>query len=233
MSPSTGDNDLGTPGQMYIGVLENRISTLDRQQRELAQDIGNLGSQMERSLKAAVDSFGRQMDALSSKVDERSKIPWPALGVMLSFITVIGGLVWYPVKYNQDKLEAAVVRIADSAVNKTELENRLGTAAQRRDDFQRATDSRIDSLQRQEDVMDQKIVPLDWHKDKWAANERELGNLRDTAQRSENNLQRQLDEVKRSFGDTFSLRDALQTMQRRLDSLETFQSSARGRAAGG
>jgi hypothetical protein len=33
-------------------------------------------------------------------------------------------------------------------------------------------------------------------------------------------LQRQLDEVKKSYENTFSLRDALQLMQKRIDSLE-------------
>jgi hypothetical protein len=39
------------------------------------------------------------------------------------------------------------------------------------------------------------------------------------------NLQRQIDDQNKKFGDTFSLRDALQQMQRRIDQLETMRRS--------
>jgi hypothetical protein len=215
--PDSGDNGNGYgPSGGLVSVLENRINTLDRQQRDLASDIASLGGQMERSLKAAVDSFGRQMDALSTKVDERSKIPWPALGVMLSFITIIGGLVWYPVKTQQERLETLTARFAENAVTKSDLDYRLNVTGQRRDDYQRQNEIRSASNLEAINSIRDKIVPRGEHEEKWRAADQRF-----------NDVQRQLEEVKRAFGDTFSLRDALQSMQKRIDGLETANSALR------
>lgn len=53
------------------------------------------------------------------------------------------------------------------------------------------------------------IVPRGEHEQRWTA----TGETQAT-------MQRQIDEIKKSFGDTFSLRDAMQQLQRRIDMIE-------------
>jgi hypothetical protein len=131
------------------------------------------------------------------------------LAVMLGFITTIGGLVWYPVQSNQQRIEAAILRMSDVAVTKPELDLRLLATGQRRDDFQRTSEQRDNEANAKIEQLRDKIVPRGEHEEKWRSADQRFVDI-----------QRQVDDQKRAFGDTFSLRDALQQIQRRLDSVE-------------
>ena len=198
-----------------INVLGNRVSTLERGQRDLSGDIVALGSRFEKALEALTKSVDDRLDLLSSKIEERSKIPWPALGVMLTFICVIGGMAYYPIQTTQNRIEATLLRFDERFVTVKELETRLAATAQRRDDFQRLAEARFERVESDISGIRKEIVPRAEHEEKWRGAD---------GQRADQ--QRQIDDIKRAFGDTFSLRDALLQMQRPIDALEGHRAQA-------
>lgn len=200
----TGDAPIGND----VNVLDTRVGVLERSQRDLAGSLAELSSHLDSTIKSLEAGIGRQMDALSTKIEERSRIPWPALGVMLSFLVVIGGMAYYPIQNTQARLEATLLRFDERFVNK-ELEWRLAATAQRRDDFQRPAEARFERVESDISGIRKEIVPRAEHAEKWRGADHQRGDL-----------QRQVEELKRQFGDTFSLRDALIQMQRRIDALE-------------
>ncbi|KAB7788073.1 hypothetical protein [Methylorubrum populi] len=207
--------------QNSLDVTNNRVSTLEKSVGELASSQERLGLRLSSEITNVATSLSGEIRTLAGQFADRSKIPWPALGVMLAFITTIGGLVWYPVKDKQDKVDAAIQRladttadklekVADNAVTKSDLEYRLTVSGARRDEFQRQSEARDTKLENVVEQIRDKIVPRGEHEEKWRGNDQRFVDM-----------QRQIDEQKRAFGDTFSLRDALQQMQKRIDALET------------
>ncbi len=212
-------NANSTPRSHYgndINVLDTRVGALERSARDLSGNLGELSSHVDAALKAMEAGIGRQMDALSAKIDERSKIPWPALGVMLTFVCVIGGMAYYPIQTTQGRIEATLLRFDERFVTSKELETRLSANAQRRDDFQRLAEARFEGVEADVSNIRKEVVPRAEHEEKWrgADGHREA-------------LQRQLDDLKHQFGETFSLRDALIQMQKRIDTLEDAKSGSR------
>ena len=109
----------------------------------------------------------------------------------------------------QDRIEATLLRFDERFVTVKELETRLAATAQRRDDFQRLAEARFERVESDVAGIRKEIVPRAEHAEKWRGAD---------GQRADQ--QRQIEEMKRVFGDTFSLRDALIQMQRRIDALE-------------
>lgn len=198
-----------------------------------------------------INGLSQQISNLSTKLDERAKIPWPALGVMLSFLTIIGGLVWYPVKEGLDRQQRVIEKMLETSVTQKDLDVRLTATGQRRDDWQRQSEDRSkrnsdavadltkssvprgeheekwrtidDAIKRNQTRLDEitkMIVPRGEHEEKWRGND---GRMADE--------QRQIDELKKAYSDLYNPRDALTTMQRRLDDIERRLAGAQTQAA--
>ena len=195
--------------QTSLDVTNNRVSTLETSVRDLASSQAQLGIRLSAEINAVSNSLSAELKGLAGQFADRSKIPWPALGVMLAFITTVGGLVWYPVKDNQDRLQAVVLRIAENSVSKSDMEYRLTVSGQRRDDFQRQSEMRDRELDAKAEQIRDRIVPRSEHDEKWRSNDQRFVNV-----------QRQMDEQKRAFDGVFSIRDGMQMMQKRLDAIE-------------
>jgi hypothetical protein len=212
--------------EQYAGVVEQRFRNIEGQVTDLKSSLSS------------------QISAISAKMDERSKPQWQllvsAIGVMMTILVALGALIYLPIKNDQAKTEfeinklreqtvsrteyatrhdsliGAVERIAkahealrDTTMTRNEIDQRFMTYGQRRDDFQKNTDARLDRLQRDIDTGNSTLVPRGEHERVWKGYDDR-----------DKDLQRQLDEVKKSYENVFSLRDALQTMQKRIDSLE-------------
>lgn len=201
--------------QTSLDVTNNRVSTLETSVRDLASSQAQLGIRLSAEINAVSNALSAELKGLAGQFADRSKIPWPALGVMLAFITTVGGLVWYPVKDRQDALQTAVLKLAENAVSRNDFEYRLRLSGERRDDFQRMAEVRDKDMEAKVEQLRDRIVPRGEHEEKWRGSDQRFADV-----------QRQVDDVKRAFGDTFSLRDALQQMQRRIDALESVKSKS-------
>jgi hypothetical protein len=196
--------------QTSLDVTNNRVSTLETSVRDLASSQAQLGIRLSAEISAVANGLSAKLEGLAGQFADRSKIPWPALGVMLTFITIVGGLVWYPVKDQQDTLRTAVLRIAENAVTKADLDYRLSVTGQRRDELQRVTEERFKRLDSDVRDIENGLVTRGEHQKWWSSQDQAVANV-----------QRQIDDLKKAFGDTYSLRDGFMQVQRRLDMIES------------
>jgi hypothetical protein len=215
-----------SPDQQY-GVIEQRFRNIEGQVTDLKSSLSS------------------QIASIAAKMDERSKPQWQlmvsAIGVMMTILIALGSLVYMPIRADQMKNDQEILKIRDQLVPRTEhdsrqlqitamnekmanaisrlnetsttkmdIDDRLKAYGARRDDFQKATDDRIARIVKDIDEINKAIVPRGEHDKIWRGFEQ-----RDA------DLQRQLDETKRAYTDTFSLRDALQLIQKRIDAIET------------
>lgn len=209
-----GGGMTSAPGTAAFGVLQERVHGLEQSFRS-----------MESGVNDRFSGISSQIASLAAKLEERAKIPWSAFGVMLTAVTVLGALVYWPIRENQARLIEVVdrlsIRMETNYASSREVELRLNAAGQRRDDMQRATEERIKRSEGDIDMIQKQLVPRGEHEQTW------------TGQRQRDvDLQRQIDEVRKGFGDLYSPKDALARMQQRIDELErqsrTTGSSGRG-----
>lgn len=218
-----------SPFRLEPAAIEQRVQNLEAGIKDLSS-----------ATASQINGLSQQISNLSTKLDERAKIPWPALGVMLSFLTIVGGLVWYPVKDAQDRQQRVIEKMADATVTQKDLDVRLSATGQRRDDWQRQSEERS---RRNSDLiadLTKAAVPRGELEEKWRTTddaikrnqariddatktivprgeheEKWRGNDRQLA-----DMQRQIDEIKKTYSELYSPRDALTNMQRRLDDIE-------------
>ena len=204
-----------------FGALEQRVRGVEASVSNVRSDISSLGS---------------KIDAQQLAFASASKTNWSVLasffGAIIVVIGALGSIAKSPIDAALIRLDSDVREVNRQIVPRAESDSRLAvvnrdirdlfdqskalatkaeieTSAKRRDDIQKITDGRIDRIMGQLEQFREQVVPRGEHQRWWASQETADGNL-----------QRQLDEMKKAFGDTFSLRDALQQMQRRIDALE-------------
>lgn len=164
-------------------------------------DIGAL-EQRVYGVETGLRDISQQIGALGSKIDERARTPWATLasfaGVMVIVLGAFGTVIYRPIDLEQTRLRADLNEFARSSVARSELA--LVTKYMDRD---------FAALQAQVKSNYDAIVPRGEHVEKWA------GQNLATA-----NMQRQLDDFRRDFGSTYSLRDGFMNVQRKVDELE-------------
>jgi hypothetical protein len=183
-----GRHGEGMPQYAEYGRLDQRVQTIE-------SALSNVVSQMDRD-RLHIDS---QFNALQASISERSKIPWPALGVMLSAIVVIGTLTWYPIRETQGEIKDVLRTQQEKMVPRVEHEREWARN-------EKNMNSMLDLIQRNQ----QAIVPRGEHEEKWRSYA-----VAHTA------LEQRVEDVRRTVGDTYSLKDAIRSMTDRLDRIET------------
>lgn len=164
------------------------------------EELGVLRTRM-TNVERAIQSVGDNVAALSAKFDKKSEIPWQALGVMLGFVGLIGGALYWPIREGQSELKSAMVEVTKvlsrDFVTIRELDNRSARTV----DERKRLELDITNIERD-------LVPRGEHTERWRGFDNQVANL-----------QRQIDDQKKAFGDTYSLRDAMQQYRRELDDL--------------
>lgn len=162
----------------------------------------NIGALQQRvfGLEQAVNNISQQLTSISQQITSGAKPNWSVLvstaGFCLLFAGAIGGLAYAPIRENQTDLKVAMIDMSKTISAQSDkfvsIRELDGRSGRTRQDIERLnTDLNAQELTRR----------------------RELELMA-------TNLQRQIDDQKKAFGDTFSLRDAIQQMQRRIDQLE-------------
>lgn len=180
-----------------IGALQQRVYGLESGQRSLADGLSNLSSRVETLFAG-----------LATKIEDRSRPQYPLLisiGVFgLAVLTSVGWLAYNPIRETQADQKAAMLNLA-SAIQERVTFRELDVRAQR-------TQTDISRIIQDMNTLEQQTVPRGEHVERWRSYENQISNL-----------QRQIDDGKKAFGDTYSLRDAFQSLQRRLDQIEMGQ----------
>lgn len=209
--PSNGTNRLmSDEAQISISALNQRVVNLDSNQRSLAESISSLAAKVEALFTS-----------LNTKIEERARPQYNLLisaGVFgLGVIIAVGSQALSPIRENQTDLKAAVVEMAKSIAATTERANeRFATIGDRfvsireLDNRAARTTSEMARINLDLNALQSVIVPRVEQAERTRSVDAQFVNQ-----------QRQIDDVKKQFGDTFSLRDALLQMQRRIDALES------------
>ncbi len=162
------------------------------------RDIVDLRSNMNTGFRNIEGSLKQLSDQLSGNSRTQWPVIWSAIGVSFAVLAAVGALAYRPVLSNQDRLDAALVKLADTSVSQKEMEWR--TARGQED---RARNEKAVAELRSEQV------PRAEHVRTWASYDQRLADI-----------QRQIDETKNTLGSTYSLRDYISRLTTRLDMLE-------------
>ena len=169
---------------------------------------------LEQSFQQFASNIAAQLSSLSTKLDERSRTPWAtifaAMGVVLGIVIAGGQLAKAPIDQSLSRLE----HDTEMSVPMDQYRDFKATYESNRIVGRNDSDNRFAALEQKIGALAQNVVPRGENEEHW----RDIDN-------HAADLQRQLDEMKKVFGDTYSLHDALQAMQARLDKLETMRST--------
>ena len=115
-----------------------------------------LGETRLATLETKVHGIEQILSQILHKLDARSSINWAPISILVTVITVIGSMGFAWISTGQSRLEGFIARVearAEHFVPRADLDARFTVAAQRRDDFQRITDSRIERTERDVDAL--------------------------------------------------------------------------------
>lgn len=192
-----------------IGALQQRVFGLESSQRNLADGLSNLASRVETLFAG-----------LATKIEERSRPQYPlliSLGLLgLAVVSSVGWLAYAPIRENQTDLKASIVEMTKViGASNERLNDRFAGLGERfvsireLDGRSNRTTSELARINQDIKALESITVPRGEHTERWRGFDNQIVGL-----------QRQIDDQKKQFGDTFSFRDALLQMQRRIDQLE-------------
>lgn len=178
--------------------LGERVTNLGRRQSDLESEMRSGFKQME----SAVSSLGTEMRtsvaALSTNIAERNRPQWQAMGVVLTFCAMLGGLAYWPINSATTDLKTAVFSISEKMVTQKEMEWRTARGAEDR----KRTDDAIADLRLSQ-------VPRQELERVWQSDDQQKAAI-----------QKQIDELKQAQANTYSARDLLLDMRERQDRIE-------------
>lgn len=191
---------------------EAKIAALDVQ-------VFNLGRQftaLETSTSAGFMAVTNRLDKLSQDINSGQKTPWPtiwaAMGVGVVILGSLGTVIYAPISSGLADAKASISDLRkDTAQSLTNLV--AGTVSRQEMDWR--TDRGAEDRKRTESAL-AVTVPRPEYDERWRGADQRFVDL-----------QRQMDEQKRAFGDSYSLRDALLEMRAKIDRLEAASDARR------
>ena len=199
------------------------------------RDVKNLSTSMDRQFaEVRADQTANHGELMSTirgvqtTQAERSKVQWPAIGVICTVLSIAGTLVYYPIKDKQETLTHAIELFADRGATKAEVasalaaEDRVITSAltsirDRRDDQQRTTEARFGRVEADIDGMQKAVVPRGELQANWDSERARFAEL-----------QRQLDDQRTRVESIYSPRDAITSLQRTVEDLQARLNGRKG-----
>ncbi len=181
-----------------------------------SQSIEVLGQRVS-AIESSVNKLTNTVDNYIQRSQENSKTPWGLIiSAMMAGWVIFGGIGWLaysPVRENQTRYESAMVTMATAQAALVETlrtdylsRDEADTRARRSEEDRRRVDDR---MLRFETYLSEKIVARPEHEEKWRSSEQRFADV-----------QRQIDEVKRLYGETYNARDIIQNLQAKMDRLE-------------
>lgn len=196
-----GDGE-GVGARHYVDAIQaqlgERVTNLGRRQTDLETEMRSGFRQMESSITSFTNETRTSIAALSTTLAERNKPQWQALSVMLAAIVAIGGLVYWPIREGQTRIDTTLNRMNETMVTRQEMDWRQ---ARGQEDRSRMESSIAD--------VREGLVPREEHARVWSNYDQRLADQ-----------QRQLDELKTAASSTYGARDFLLDTRERLDRLE-------------
>lgn len=178
--------------------LGERVTNLGRRQSDLESEMRSGFKQMESAVSSLANEMRSSVAALSTNIAERNKPQWQAIAVALSFCTIVGGLVYWPIRDATSDLKSSITIISEKMVTQDEMIWRTQRGVEDRQRMESAI----------KEVRDAQ-VPRE-----------ELARVWQSDDQQKAALQKQIDELKQAQTNTYSARDLLLDMRERQDRLE-------------
>ena len=145
------------PTRLYHDALTaqlgERVTNLNRRQTDLEAEMRSGFRQMEASFSSFADETRRAIAGVSSSISERNKPQWQALGVALTFATVLGGLAYMPIREATGDLKSSVSTLSEKMVTRQEMDWRQARGAEDRARMEDVISTMRADLQRQLDQL--------------------------------------------------------------------------------
>ncbi len=186
--------------------LGERVTNLNRRQSDLENEMRSGFKQIESSMLAMSSEMRSSVAALATNMAERNKPQWQALGVALTFCTILGGLAYWPINAATTDLKSAVGTISEKMVTQQEMEWRT----------QRGAEDRARSEAAVKEVRDDQVP------------RKELDRVWANYDQRFQDQQRQIDEVKTAQGSVYGQRDIILDLRERLDRVERQRAGSPG-----
>jgi hypothetical protein len=172
------------------------VSALSVRVSDLGEGLRSIRSEVRESHS----SLSSEIRGLSASMAERNKTPWATLVSFAAFLVAFGGIAVNttiaPLNQNMARLEAQqAVDRGQQASDKKDVSSDLK-------EYMRASFAEMKEMRNS-------IVSRGEHEQRWL-----------NAATQQSNIQRQLDEIRQSYGNTFSIRDGLMDLGKRIERLE-------------
>ena len=188
---------------------ESKYAALDDRVLGVVRHVRGL----EHTMRENFGALAVRLDRLSTEMSAGQKTQWPvvwaAMGVCVSILGLIGGILYYPIRSELAETKATIVEVrkdladrfdkmSTGFVSRQEIDWRATRAGGDRDRAGKVIATIRDAQ-----------VPRAEYEERWrGADQRNV------------DMQRQIDQVRAAFGETYSLRDFVRQMQERIDRLE-------------
>jgi DNA repair exonuclease SbcCD ATPase subunit len=154
------------------------------------------------ALKQSIAGINLRLDSISADLQNKSKPQWALLisGAMflMSFMTVIGGLAFWPIRSDVARLEDQYRELRLSMVSKEDAKDRREIAQDR----MRKNEAEVERIQAT-------IVPRGEHEEKWRTSDFRF-----------QDLGRRVDELKKDYSELSSPKDTIKNMQSQIEELQ-------------
>lgn len=178
-----------------LATLEERVGNLYDDIVHFDASLGSLEKKIDATYIALSNKVDSAITSINAKLDERSRIQWPAWAVAVSVVIAVGTLVYWPIKDQINDLHVGQER------NITTLRD------MQKDSYQHLVD------------LQKSVVPRGEHEEKWRSFDAQHADLKAAVATGDLSLQRQIDDLNRRMADTYNARDALLYDRQRIDAL--------------
>ncbi len=208
-SKITESEDVNNEQRHYQDAMQaqlgERVTNLGRRQSDLENEMRSGFRQIEQSFTSFTNETRLALNTLSSSLAERNKPNFQALGVMLTAMVVLGGLLYWPIRETTTDLKQTLRDYVATSVSRQEMDWRSTRGAEDRD----RTDESI------KDLRLASVTRAEW-------GERNHARDNEIAE-----INRRLDEIRQEVGAVYGTRDVIIDLKKEVDTLRQRLSSYR------
>lgn len=184
--------------------LGERVTNLGRRQSDMESEMRSGFKQVDTAIGALSAEMRNSVAALATNLSERNKPQWQALGVALTFASILGALAYWPIQSATSDLKSSVSAIAATMITRQEMDWRQARGAEDR--------ARMEITVK--DIRDAQVPRA------------ELERVWSSQANTDSDQQRQIDELKQSQSSVYGARDVILDLRQRVDRMEREKTSA-------
>lgn len=246
---SNGDNTATSYLQQLLTASQNRDAAIERiassvqhlatetsrkfdeserdtrkQFDHFATNIANQFQNVTNKFEAALATRDAKLETVSAEFLKSRQAPWAILIAFAMFILSFGGaigwLAYNPINARTEKIEDAIEKMTDTQGMMREF---LVTNFVTHKDLDARTERGREDRERTNRVIEQiqqNTFAKEVHQTRWTSFETQLSSMTLRMDTQVENLQREIDMIQKSLGDTYTARDALLDNRKRIEDLE-------------